>query len=324
MSPYQQAVVDTEKTAALRDYQIASQMRGTQAARAGAFGGSRQAVESAEAQRALTTQLQGIQTRGSQDAFGQAQQALQAERAAQMQAGTTDIQTALQAALANQQAGVTTGVRGAEFQQQAQQLNQQAALAAAQGNQQQANQLRQQAAQLQQQAALANQQTGLTTGQQNLQAQLSTQQLGTQTGMQAALANQQAMMEAQKGTEASRQFGATSGLQAMQQLGTQGQQLGAMGEAEQKLAFDRAQALGTVGKEQQSLQQQQYEQAYADFAAQRDYEQNMINWYNSILRGVPVEMNKSVYTPAPSSASQMAGLGLAGLGAYRAGRGTGE
>lgn len=236
MSPYQQQVVDVEKAAALREYQIADQMRGAQATRAGAFGGSRQAVESAEAQRALTTQLGSIQAKGSQDAYTQAQQALQAERGAQMQAGTTNLQAALQ----------------------------------------------------------------------------------------AAQANQQAAMEAQKGTEASRQFGATSGLQAMQQLGTQGQQLGAMGEAEQKLAFDRAQELGTAGKEQQQLQQQQYEQAYADFAAQRDYEQNMINWYNSILRGVPVSMNQSVYTPAPSSASQIAGLGLAGLGAYNAGNKAGS
>jgi hypothetical protein len=235
MSPYQQAVVDTEKSAALREYQIADQMRGSQAARAGAFGGSRQAVESAEAQRGLTSQLQGIQAKGSQDAFSQAQQALQAERSAGMQAGTTNLQAALQAA-------------------------------------------------------------------QN---------------------NQQAAMEAQRGTEASRQFSATTGLQAMQQLGAQGQQLGAMGEAEQKLAFDRAQALGGVGKEQQAMQQQQYDQSYADFAAQRDYEQNMINWYNNILRGTPVEMNKTVYAPAPSAASQMAGLGLAGLGAYRSGQGSG-
>jgi hypothetical protein len=68
------------------------------------------------------------------------------------------------------------------------------------------------------------------------------------------------------------------------------------------------------------MQQQQLDQAYSDFAAQRDYEQNMINWYNSILRGVPVSMNQSVYqtTPAPSMASQVAGLGLGGLATYNA------
>jgi len=232
MSPYQQQVVDVEKQAAAREYQIADQMRKAQATRAGAFGGARQAVESAEAQRSLMSQLQGIQSKGSQAAYEQAQQALQAQRSAQMQAGTTNIQSALQ----------------------------------------------------------------------------------------AAQSNQQAYADAQRQAEASRQFGATSGLQAAQNLGALGQQMGAMGEAEQKAALERAQALGTVGKEQQAMQQQQLDQAYSDFAAQRDYEQNMINWYNSILRGVPVSMNQSVYqtTPSPSTASQLAGAGIAGLGAYNA------
>jgi hypothetical protein len=310
MSPYQQLVTDTEKAAAVRDYQIGSQMRGAQAARAGAFGGSRQAVETAEAQRALTTQLGGIQSKGMQGAYEQGVQALQAQRAAE-----------LQAAQSNQQYQQQATIRGAEFGMQAQQLNQQADLAAQQGNQQQANQIRQQAAQLQQQANLANQQAGLTTEQANAQMRQQMEMQNMANTMQSQQLNQQANLEAQKASEASRQFGATSGLQAMQQLGAQGQQLGAMGEAEQKLAFDRAQALGGVGKEQQALQQQELDQSYADFSAQRDYEQNMINWYNNILRGVPVSMNQSVYTPAPSTASQVAGLGLAGLGAYRAGQG---
>jgi hypothetical protein len=205
-----QNVVDTEKLAAVRDYQLAGQVRNQQAVQAGAFGGSRQAVAEAEAQRGLMSQLQGIQSKGSQSAFEQAQQALQAQRIA-----------------------------------------------------------------------------GL---------------------------------EAQKATEASRQFGATSGLQASEQLGRIGQGLSDMGRAEQQAALDRAQALGQAGREQQSLQQQQLDQAYADFAAQRDYEMNMINWYNSIMRGVPVTANQSVYNtaPSPSMASQVAGMGLAGLGAYNA------
>jgi len=305
MSPYQQLVTDTEKAAALRDYQVGSQMRGAQAARAGAFGGSRQAVESAEAQRALTTQLGGIQSKGMQGAYEQGVQALQQQRAAE-----------LQASQGNQQYMQQARIRGSELNIQAQQLNQQAELAAAQGNQQQANQIRSRVAELQQQADLANQQAGLTTEQQNAQLRQQMDMQGMENMMRSQQLNQAANMEAQKASEASRQFGATSGLQAMQQLGAQGQQLAAMGETEQKLAFDRAQALGGVGKEQQALQQQELDQAYSEFAAQRDYEQNMINWYNSILRGVPVEMNKSVYTPAPSTASQLAGAGLAGLGAY--------
>jgi hypothetical protein len=77
MSPYMQNVVDYQKSQALRDYQIGAPMRARAAIGAGAFGGSRQAIESAEAQRNLMSQLQGIEAQGRQGAFQQAQQAQQ-------------------------------------------------------------------------------------------------------------------------------------------------------------------------------------------------------------------------------------------------------
>jgi hypothetical protein len=73
MSPYMQNVVDFQKQSALRDFQIAQPMRQAQAIAKGAFGGSRQAIVDAEAQRNLNTQLQGIQATGSQKAFEDAQ-----------------------------------------------------------------------------------------------------------------------------------------------------------------------------------------------------------------------------------------------------------
>lgn len=77
MSPYMQNVVDYQKSQALRDYQIGAPLRARAAVGAGAFGGSRQAIESAEAQRSLMSQLQGIEATGRQQAFQQAQQAQQ-------------------------------------------------------------------------------------------------------------------------------------------------------------------------------------------------------------------------------------------------------
>jgi hypothetical protein len=77
MSPYMQNVVDTQKTAALRDFQVAQPMRQAQQTLRGAFGGSRSAIENAEAQRNLMSQLQGIQATGTQSAFEKAQQAQQ-------------------------------------------------------------------------------------------------------------------------------------------------------------------------------------------------------------------------------------------------------
>jgi len=77
MSPYMQNVVDYQKGQALRDYGIGQQSLKAQAARSGAFGGSRQAIQESEAQRSLGSQLQGIEAQGAQSAFQNAQQAQQ-------------------------------------------------------------------------------------------------------------------------------------------------------------------------------------------------------------------------------------------------------
>jgi hypothetical protein len=74
MSPYMQNVVDYQKSQAVRDYGIGQQGLKAQASRSGAFGGSRQAIQEAEAQRSLGSQLQGIEATGAQQAFQNAQQ----------------------------------------------------------------------------------------------------------------------------------------------------------------------------------------------------------------------------------------------------------
>lgn len=112
MSPYMQNVVDVQQREAKRQADIASTARGAQAARAGAFGGSRQAIESAEASRNLQRQLGDIQATGLQSAYNQAQQQFNAEQAARQAAaqlreqsrqfgaglGMQGLQTGLQAA----------------------------------------------------------------------------------------------------------------------------------------------------------------------------------------------------------------------------------
>ena len=72
MSPYQQNVTDVQKAAALREFQTGQQMRQANAARSGAYGGARQAIENAEAQRNLNSQLQAIEATGQQNAYNQA------------------------------------------------------------------------------------------------------------------------------------------------------------------------------------------------------------------------------------------------------------
>ena len=77
LSPYMQNVVDVQKQEATRDYLKTLPSMQAQATRQGAFGGSRSAIEAAEARRNLGTQLGQIQAQGSQKAFEAGQQAQQ-------------------------------------------------------------------------------------------------------------------------------------------------------------------------------------------------------------------------------------------------------
>ena len=77
MSPYQQAVTDVQKQAALREAQIAQNQADLAAPRQGTYGGARQALMQAERERGLLDRLNQIQAQGSQSAFEQAQKAQQ-------------------------------------------------------------------------------------------------------------------------------------------------------------------------------------------------------------------------------------------------------
>jgi len=197
MSPYQQNVTDFQKDRAIDDYGRNLPGQNAQAVGAGAFGGSRQAIVSAEGQRNLQNQLGGIQAIGSQNAYQNAQQQFNADQARRMQAQ-----------MSNQQAGLTVGQQNLASRLQTQALgagqNMQMAMANL-SNQQQAN-VQNAANNLQAQgmnadqalrAALANQGANLTVGQQNLASNLQTQALGSGQNMQAQLANQNAFAQQQ-------------------------------------------------------------------------------------------------------------------------------
>ncbi len=143
MSPYQQAVTDVQMEAARRQADITRTQRQGQATRAGAFGGGRQAVEEAEAQRALQSQLQGIQATGLQNAFQQAQQNINQRAQLELQ-GLSGAQQGLGTALSGygmagqmggtlgqlgtQQLGAQTGILGLQQQFGGQQQAQEQAI----------------------------------------------------------------------------------------------------------------------------------------------------------------------------------------------------
>jgi hypothetical protein len=229
MSPYMQGVIDISKREAERDYTKQMNALNAKAVSAGAFGGSRQALERSEAQRNYNQQLQDIQTRGLQQAYESGRSQYTGELSMSQQAALQNLQSKLstqsqssqqelQAMLANQNIDYQTkvqnlqsmlGVQSQEAQQmlQAALANQQVAFGTGQTNAQLAQQaalanqgvnsqgaLANQAAALQ--AALANQQTQFGTGQFNAGAQNQASLANAQLGTQANLANQRAALEA--------------------------------------------------------------------------------------------------------------------------------
>ncbi len=310
MSPYMQNVVDIEKREAQRQADIAATRRGQAFARAGAFGGSRQAIESAEAQRNLATQMGDIQSRGLQNAYQQAQQQFNVEQQARLAAQQGNVQSQLaqqqanlQAALGVQQLGTQTGLQTAlanlSSQQQANVQNQAAQLQAQGLNSEQA--LR---------AALANQQAGLTVGQQNLAAQQQAQQLGVQTGLQTALANLSAEQQANVQNQAAQLQTQGMGAQQALQAALANQQAG-MTVGQQNLAAQLGvQQLGSQQGLQALLANQQ-----AQMQAQQLAEQSRQYGYGQLMQqaGLGAQYGQAAAQLGEQSRQYGAGLGLQGL-----------
>jgi hypothetical protein len=113
MSPYMQNVVDVQQREAQRQAEIATTGRNAQAVKAGAFGGSRQAITDAEAARNLAMQKGDIQATGLQSAFQQAQQAQQYGAGLGLQGMQAGMQ-GVGAGIGAQQAGYGQAMSGAQ------------------------------------------------------------------------------------------------------------------------------------------------------------------------------------------------------------------
>jgi hypothetical protein len=77
MNPYLSASLAPQLAEARRQYDITGQQQQGQAARGGAFGGSREALMAAENRRNMNTAMNQMIGQGYNQAFGQAQQAQQ-------------------------------------------------------------------------------------------------------------------------------------------------------------------------------------------------------------------------------------------------------
>lgn len=214
MSPYMQNVVDIQKRESNRDYAKQLQDLNKQATAAGAFGGSRQAIERSEAARNQATKLADIEAQGLQQAYQSGMGQFSAEQGLRLQAGQANLTAAQQTAQQNQTA---VNQQRSQYVQQAldaaknnyggqltaAQQNQVAQNAALQFNSSAQNLSNNNFVQQQMQAQQANQGMDFNVGQMNTtnqqQTNLSNQQAANQASQFGAsaqntanLANQQA------------------------------------------------------------------------------------------------------------------------------------
>lgn len=96
------------------------------------------------------------------------------------------------------------------------------------------------------------------------------------------------------------------------------QQRAGIGGLAQQYGLTGAQGLAASGQAQQAQQQTSLDTAYQDFLRQQQYPYQQLGYYSNILQGVPSPVSQFTQTQQPQASplAQIAGLGVAGLGAY--------
>lgn len=289
MSPYMQNVVDVQNEEARRESDILGAQEQAGAAKAGAFGGGRDAIMRAERKRNLGKLMNQNTALGQQAAFQQAQQAQQYGANLGLQ-GLSGAQQGLGTALQGGQlglAGIGTALQG-----------QQGALSG---------------------VGAANQayQTGIQGAGMGLQG-VDRQLAGTGQGMQGAqigIQGQQAAMQgAGMGLQGVQGAQAGYGLgnqTAASMAGTAGQQL----QAQQGIYGMQ----NTAGAQQQALEQAKINQSMLDYANAQQYPLMQLGTMSNMLRGLPMQASTTnQYAASPNPLSQAIGTIGAGTSIYNA------
>jgi hypothetical protein len=126
---------------------------------------------------------------------------------------------------------------------------------------------------------------------------------------------QSAYEAAQKGIEAER----TAQLQQGTALGQLSEVFTRSGTAQQAADIDRLKTMGAYGDLERAYEQQLLDAQKAELIRESEFGASQLGSMSNLLRGVPLYQSsevKSQTTPAPSFASQLAGMGLTGLSMY--------
>jgi hypothetical protein len=343
LSPYTQNVIELGQQDIERQRQMASNTLGAQAQAAGAFGGSRQAVQEGVLAGEALRQAGALSAQQRQQAFTQAlqsgqfdignvQQARALSSGQQMTAETLG-QQAREAGAARDQAARAGNMAAAnQFAAQQAQLEQQATLA----NQSAFNARAQQQAQLTQQAGLtaaaqaaarASQQAGLTQAAGLTAAAQAAARASQQAGLTqaAGLSNQAALNQAMQAEAARQQAANAANFQGQfQAAGIQGGAANAMaGLAGQQLQSQLT-GLGaqmSAGEQARALEQAQLQADYAMFQEQQAYPLSQLNAVLAAGSGIPAGLGtvtqRDPFGGLTAVGNLLGGFGSAGQG-YRA------
>jgi hypothetical protein len=256
MSPYMQNVVDIQKREANRDFAKQMARLDAQAVGAGAYGGSRNALERSEARRAQAQRLGDIEAQGLQQAYQSGMGQFSAEQGLGLQAGQANLSAAQQTAMANQQALNQQRSQYVNNALQAAMQSYGGQLTAAQQNQVAQNAESQFNAQSQNTAYNNYVAQQLAAQQGNQQVDYNTAMQNAQLAQQAALANQQANLQAGIQNQQAGLTGQGLNLQALNQAGQMGQGLGGLGVSTWGAQQNIPQLWGAAGQTVQNIAQQ--------------------------------------------------------------------
>jgi len=355
MNQYEDAAVQQALADVQRAGDIQQQGAAAQAVGAGAFGGSRAAVQEAEIGRNILEQqgrtAAGMRQAGFESAANRSQQAFEAQQgrtqgAAQLTGalGAQGSGAALNAAQSAGQLGIAASTAGMQSEQQAaanaqalaqtgmslEQLASSTGMSAAQLT----GQLAQQSGQLGLQGAQAQSGIAAQAGQMGMAGEQFAGQMAGQAGQLGQGQAQMTMQGAQAGGQLGLQgtemagrmgegiagIGATQGQMGLQQgsaLKDIAMAQGQMGEANQALAQKEQGFLFDMGKQYQAQDQAGIE-AERQTKLQQAYEPyQRVGFLSDIYKGAPSSQSTITATTTPnvSTAQSILGLGVAGMSA---------
>jgi hypothetical protein len=117
--------------------------------------------------------------------------------------------------------------------------------------------------------------------------------------------------------QAAEQANLTAQLQGASGLAGLAQTFGGLGTQQLAGQIDLTKTLGAFGDLQRGIQQQQMDAQRQALMDQAQYGQTQVGQLSNLLRGVPLsDTTQTTATPPPSFASQLTGLGLAGVSLY--------